>query len=196
MLLSFFCCLRASFRLFPLEPHIVSFSPFVCFLFSRTPTQNPPRTLESGHYLTNAFVCLREQRPALTPGSLLSFHCCLLTLSNADAYLLNICIHQSRFHNESLSLVWLQRHFNTPARPPLFVRRDDDDFDRDRRPQQVDHLLVSQRHRGHLADLHQPTALSQSCLPGKAVFLHLRNKNNTKKSLQTSQLCRAETLPR
>lgn len=62
---------------------------------------------------------------------------------------------------------------NTPARSAFIVRGDDDHFDRDRRPQQVDHLLVSQRHGRHLANLHQPTPLSETCLPSEAVLLHL-----------------------
>lgn len=43
---------------------------------------------------------------------------------------------------------------NTPAGSTFFVRWNDDHFDRDRGPQQVDHLLMTQRHSRHLAYLH------------------------------------------
>lgn len=65
---------------------------------------------------------------------------------------------------------------HTPAGSALFVGRNDDHLDRHRGPQQVDHLLVGQRHGGHLADLHQPAALPQSGLPGEAVLLHLQQQ--------------------
>lgn len=50
---------------------------------------------------------------------------------------------------------------------------DNDNFHRDRCSQEIDHLLVAQSGHRHLADLHQPAALPQPCLPGIAVGLHI-----------------------
>lgn len=50
---------------------------------------------------------------------------------------------------------------------------DDHHFHGDRRAQQINHLLVSQRSDSHLADLHQSAALPQPCLPGEAEGLHV-----------------------
>lgn len=45
--------------------------------------------------------------------------------------------------------------------------------DSDRRPEEIDHLLVRKRRHRHLADLHQSAALPESGLPGVTVGLHL-----------------------
>ena len=55
----------------------------------------------------------------------------------------------------------------------VVMRGDDDDLHCDRCSQEVDHLLVAQSGHGHLADLYQPAALPQPCLPGIAVGLHI-----------------------
>lgn len=89
--------------------------PFVsCFLFSRTPTQNPPRTLESGHYLTGLYVCANS---LLHSPWLLSFHDCLPTLGSAVSYLLNICIQQSCLkisHRHYFSSKGISTHLRGP----------------------------------------------------------------------------------
>lgn len=53
------------------------------------------------------------------------------------------------------------------------MRLDYHHFDADGRAQEVDHLLVGEGGHRHLADLHQPAALPQSRLPGKAERLHV-----------------------
>ena len=55
------------------------------------------------------------------------------------------------------------------------MRLDHDHFDAHRRAQQVDHLLVGERGDDHLADLHQPAALPQPCLPSEAEGLDVRH---------------------
>lgn len=73
--------------------HIV-LSLFARFLFSHTPTQNPLRTLESGHHHTHAFVCLSEQSPILTPACTCPKHS-PSALCYTVTQCLNICIHHS-----------------------------------------------------------------------------------------------------
>ena len=60
-----------------------------------------------------------------------------------------------------------------PPRGAVVMWGDDDDLHCDRCSQEVDHLLMAQGGHGHLADLHQPAALPQPCLPGIAVGLHI-----------------------
>lgn len=48
-----------------------------------------------------------------------------------------------------------------------------DNFHRDGCSQEINHLLVAQSGHRHLADLHQPAALPQPCLPGIAVGLYV-----------------------
>lgn len=55
------------------------------------------------------------------------------------------------------------------------MRGNDDHFDGDRGPQEVDHLLVGQRGHRHFANLHQPAALPEPGLPGVTIGLHLGN---------------------
>lgn len=55
------------------------------------------------------------------------------------------------------------------------MRGNDDHFDGDRGPEEVDHLLVGQRGHRHLANLHQSAALSEPGLPSVTVGLHLGN---------------------
>lgn len=164
--------LCALFCLFPLEPHtsyFLSVRSLPFFTYSHTKSSQNIGVWPQSH---PCFVCFEWRASHNHSSFLLSIHHCPLTLCAL------LCCHPiltSRlFTNE---FVKRQRkitcRLKAPARPPLFVGRNDDHFDRDRCPQQIDHLLVSQRHCGHLADLHQPTALPQSGLPGKAVFLHL-----------------------
>lgn len=53
------------------------------------------------------------------------------------------------------------------------MRLDYNHLDTDGCAQQVDHLLMGESSDGHLADLHQPAALPQPCLPGEAKGLHV-----------------------
>lgn len=78
MLLSF--CLCVSFRPLPFQSRIFL---SLCLLASsfHTLPHRIIRTLESGHYLCQAFVCWSNECPALSSSSLLSFHFCPLTLS-------------------------------------------------------------------------------------------------------------------
>lgn len=57
-------------------------------------------------------------------------------------------------------------------------------FDCDGCAQEVNHLLVSESGDGHLANLHQPAALSQPCLPGEAKWLYISN-NTLKIDVET-----------
>lgn len=60
-----------------------------------------------------------------------------------------------------------------PSGSSVLIGLYDDDLDGDRGPQQVDHLLVCQRRHRHLADLHQPTALTQTSFPRVSERLHV-----------------------
>lgn len=55
----------------------------------------------------------------------------------------------------------------------VIMRGDNDHLHRDGCSQQIDHLLMAQSGHCHLADLYQPAALPQPCLPGIAVGLHV-----------------------
>lgn len=52
-----------------------------------------------------------------------------------------------------------------PSGSSVLIGLYDDDLDGDGGPQQVDHLFVGQRRHRHLADLHQPAALTQASFP-------------------------------
>lgn len=60
-----------------------------------------------------------------------------------------------------------------PSGSAIFIRLNYNHFDGDWGAKQVNHLLVSEGSNGHLADLHQSAALSQSCLPGETKGLHV-----------------------
>lgn len=81
--------------------------------------------------------------------------------------------HQQPTFKTKSGLCCLKAGGILPSRSAIFVRLDDDHLNGDGGPQQVDHLLVSERGDGHLADLHQPAALPQPCLPGEAEGLHV-----------------------
>lgn len=55
------------------------------------------------------------------------------------------------------------------------MRGNDDHFDGDRGPEEVDHLLVGQRGHCHLANFHQSAALPEPGLPSVTIGLHLGN---------------------
>lgn len=60
-----------------------------------------------------------------------------------------------------------------PSGGSVFMRLDYNHFDADGCAQQVNHLLMGESSDSHLADLHKPAALPQSCLPGEAKGLHI-----------------------
>lgn len=107
-----------------IEPHISLFLFSLASLFSHTPTQNPLRTLESGHHLTRTFCVFEWERPVLAPAPSCTLRFCLVCWPALN-YLQVLQLPPQHLHspqttaqwpfrNESLALLFVQ-NTSTPT---------------------------------------------------------------------------------